>query len=64
MSGATTLAGLLCSNTVEITAAQILAGQLIQLAAPGGPNEAALLRTLILSLEYGGVPYVQPMNAG
>jgi hypothetical protein len=62
--GASTLQGFLCVNTVEITAAEILAGQLIQLAAPGGPNQAALLRTLILSLEYGGTPYVQPLNAG
>ncbi len=62
--GATTLQGLLCSNTVEITAAEILAGQLIPLAAPSAPNSAALLRTLILSLEYGGTPYAQPLNAG
>ena len=63
--GNSTLAGLLNSRTVAITAAQLLnlAAQPIQLCAPSAPGSAVLLKSLILSLRFGTTPYVQPAGA-
>jgi hypothetical protein len=65
MSGASTLSGLLCSSSVLITPAQLLnlVNAPIQLCAPSGPNEAALIKSLILSLRFGTTPFTQPSNA-
>ncbi len=65
MNGATTLGGLLQSSSVLITVEQLLnlvTGP-IQLCAPTGPNEAALIKSLVLSLRFGTRPFTQPANA-
>jgi hypothetical protein len=62
MSGSTTLNGFLQTTTTEITAAQLLAllGAPIQLAGPNSPSQAALLRSLIVSLRFGSAPFTNP----
>ena len=65
MNGASTLSGLLCSSEVLITPEQLLnlVNAPIQLCGPSGPNDAALILSLILSLRFGTTPFTQPPNA-
>ncbi len=66
MNGATALGGLLQSSSVLITPAQLLnlVNEPILLCGPGGPGQAVLIKSLVLSLRFGTTPFTQPVGAG
>jgi hypothetical protein len=63
--GYSTLNGLLCSQTVKVTPAQLLALVQAPVVLVGGQSSAFvnLLRSLILSLEFGTTPFSAPFGS-